>query len=153
MFQRGGDFINLLFCLLHADFISAFWQPWNVERLKKNIHSRGFKPGVFCILLHTRKVKQYSFKMTTKRVGASDGIWNARASLNFIRLLRVFITPSVTSESTGRQCRPVTSLLLDLCFNSCKKQNTIFKWQTEKYRLEMSAWYRTALFFSIVIHV
>ena len=23
----------------------------------------------------------------------------------------------------------------------------IFKWQTEKYRLELSAWYRTALFF------
>ena len=29
-----------------------------------------------------------------------------------------------------------------LCFNSCKKLNTIFKWQTKKYRLEMSAWYR-----------
>ena len=42
-------------------------------------------------------------------------------SLNFIRLLRVVITPLVTSESTGRQCRPVTSVLLDLCFNSCRK--------------------------------
>ena len=43
------------------------------------------------------------------------------SSLNFIRLLRVVITPSVTSESTGRSCRPTTSLLLDLCFYSCKK--------------------------------
>ena len=31
------------------------------------------------------------------------------ASLNFIRLLRVVITPSVKSESTGCQCRPLTS--------------------------------------------
>ena len=71
--------------------------------------------------------------------------------LNFIRLLRVVITSSVTSESTGRQCPPVTSLLL--CLYSCKKLNTIFKWQTKKNRLEMSAWYRMALLFSIVIHV
>ena len=74
-----------------------------------------------------------------------------RYSLNFIRLLRVVITRSVTSESTDRWCRPVTSLLL--CFNSCKKLNKIFKWQTEKYRLEMSAWYRMALLFSILIQV
>ena len=31
------------------------------------------------------------------------------ASLNFIRLLRVVITPLVKSESTGCQCRPLTS--------------------------------------------
>ena len=62
--------------------------------------------------------------------------------LNFIWLIQVVITPSVMSEMTGR---PVTSLLL--CFNSCKKLNTIFKWQTKKYRLEMSAWYRMALLF------
>ena len=33
-----------------------------------------------------------------------------KTSLNFIRLLRVIITPSVTSESTGRWCCPVTSI-------------------------------------------
>ena len=68
--------------------------------------------------------------------------------LNFIWLIQVVITPSVMSEMTGR---PVTSLLL--CFNSCKKLNTIFKWQTKKNRLETSAWYRMALLFSIVIYV
>ena len=52
------------------------------------------------------------------------------------------------SETTGR---PVTSLLL--YFNSRKQLNTIVKWQTKKYHLEMSAWYRIALFFSIVVHV
>ena len=37
-----------------------------------------------------------------------------------------------------------------------QKLNTIFMWQTKKYRLEISAWYRMALLsllFSIVIHV
>ena len=64
---------------------------------------------------------------------------------------RSCLSSLITSESTGRWCRPVTSLLL--CFNSCKKLNTIFQWQIRKYRLEMSAWYRMALLFSIVIHV
>ena len=34
-----------------------------------------------------------------------------------------------------------------------QKYNTILKWQNKKYRLEMSAWYKIALLFSIVIHV
>ena len=40
----------------------------------------------------------------------SRALSDAQCSLNFIRLLRVVVTPSLTSESTGRQCRPVTSL-------------------------------------------
>ena len=70
-------------------------------------------------------------------------------SLNFRHCFES-LAPSVTSESSGR-CRPVTSLLL--CFNSCKKINTVFNWQTKKYRPEMSTWYRTALHFLIVIYV
>ena len=70
-----------------------------------------------------------------------------------LNYFRQFNTHNNQGQGQGQGQGPVTSLLLDICFNSCKKQNTTFKWQTEKYRLEMSARYRTALFFSIVVHV
>ena len=40
------------------------------------------------ILLHTRKAKQYSFKMTTKTVSPSDGIRNARPCLPWMGFLQ-----------------------------------------------------------------
>ena len=51
-----------------------------------------------------------NIKKTRKNIGKQGKTWNntekqgetRKNSLNFIRLLRVVITPSVTSESTGR---------------------------------------------------
>ena len=68
------------------------------------------------------------------------------SSLNFIRLLRVGITPSLTSAVQWRH--------FSFALIHAKKQNTF--WQTKKYRLEMSTSYgkaaRIAFLFSIVIH-
>ena len=79
---------------------------------------------------------------------------NQFGSLNFIRLV---ITLSQYRNSFSNvwigQLLMLSSTSLLLCFNSYKKLNMIFKRQTKKYPLKMSAWYRMALLFSIVIHL
>ena len=78
--------------------------------------------SVSMILIHFLIEQRVAQNLTQLKVkGQQFLFFRRKPSLNLIRLLRVVSTPSVTSESTGCYCRPVTSLLLDLCFNSCKK--------------------------------
>ena len=78
--------------------------------------------SVSMILIHFLIEQRVAQNLTQLKVkGQQFPFFRRKPSLNLIRLLRVVSTPSVTCESTGCYCRPVTSLLLDLCFNSCKK--------------------------------
>ena len=78
--------------------------------------------SVSMILIHFLIEQRVAQNLTQLKVkGQQFLFFRRKPSLNFIPLLRVVSTPSVSSESTGRYCRPVTSLLLDLWFNSCKK--------------------------------
>ena len=78
--------------------------------------------SVSMILIHFLIEQRVAQNLTQLKVKGQQFLsFRRKPSLNLIRLLRVVSTPSVTSESTGCYCRPVTSLLLDLWFNLCKK--------------------------------
>ena len=145
MYRHYGGFVSVTFITCHPiiqQCVTFFHNSCPEYRLNE----------VWCICLLFLSVLKIVSKTWKSSFLLIDLLaFRARVSLNFIRLLRVVIAPSVTSESTGCEFRPVTSPLI--CFNSCKKLNTIFKWQTKKNRLELSAWYRMALLFSIIIHV
>ena len=70
------------------------------------------------ILLHTRKAKQYSFKMTTKTVSVSDGIRNARPCLPWTGFLHA---NAYLAKTWGKKMREINNKknVLQTCCGLC----------------------------------
>lgn len=70
------------------------------------------------ILLHTRKAKQYSFKMTTKTVSVSDGIRNARPCLPWTGFLHA---NAYLAKTWGKKMREIDNKknVLQTCCGLC----------------------------------